>query len=66
VFNAENRQDARERVGHVLERLAGAAPKVCELLEAASEDLIVFYQLALSPDPPMGRVGDRICALSGR
>jgi hypothetical protein len=47
VFNAENRQDARERVGHVLERLAGAAPKVCELLEAASEDLIVFYQLAL-------------------
>ena len=45
VFNAENRADARERVGHVLERLAGVAPKVCELLEAAEEDLIAFYQL---------------------
>jgi putative transposase len=45
VFNAEHRQDARERVGHVLERLAGVAPKVCELLEAAEEDLIAFYAL---------------------
>src|SRR6202451_1909028 len=45
VFNAEHRQDARERVGHVLERLAGVAPKVCELLEAAEEDLIAFYEL---------------------
>jgi putative transposase len=45
VFNAENHQDARERVGHVLERLAGVAPKVCELLEGAEEDLIAFYYL---------------------
>ena len=30
-------------VTHVLERLATAAPKVCELLEAAEEDLIAFY-----------------------
>ncbi len=43
VFNAEGRDQARERVGHVLERLAGVAPKVCELLEAAEEDLIAFY-----------------------
>jgi hypothetical protein len=35
VFNAESREDARERVGHVLEHLAGVAPKVCELLEVA-------------------------------
>ena len=27
----------------MLERLAGVAPKVCELLEAAEEDLIAFY-----------------------
>jgi putative transposase len=27
----------------VLERLASVAPKVCELLEAAEEDLIAFY-----------------------
>ena len=43
VFNAEGREQARERVGHVLERLATVAPKVCELLEAAEEDLIAFY-----------------------
>jgi putative transposase len=43
VFNAEGRDQARERVGHVLERLATVAPKVCELLEQAEEDLIAFY-----------------------
>jgi putative transposase len=43
VFNAENQEQARERVSHVLERLASVAPKVCELLEAAEEDLIAFY-----------------------
>jgi putative transposase len=43
VFNAEGREQARERVGHVLERLAAVAPKVCELLEASEEDLIAFY-----------------------
>jgi len=43
VFNAENREQARERVTHVLERLAQVAPKVCELLEQAEEDLIAFY-----------------------
>jgi transposase-like protein len=45
VFQAEDAQQARERVGHVLERLAPAAPKVCQLLEAAEEDLIAFYAL---------------------
>ena len=45
VFNAEGRDDARERIGHVLERLADVAPKVCSLLEAAEEDLIAFYHL---------------------
>src|ERR1700754_2769343 len=45
VFNADGHQDARERVGHVLERLAAVAPKVCSLLEAAEEDLIAFYAL---------------------
>jgi putative transposase len=45
VFNAEHQVDARERVGHVLERLAAVAPKVCELLEGAEENLIAFYQL---------------------
>ncbi|MGZ6693704.1 MAG: IS256 family transposase [Solirubrobacteraceae bacterium] len=43
IFNAENYRQAKERVTHVLERLAPVAPKVCELLEAAEEDLIAFY-----------------------
>src|SRR4051794_2673352 len=45
VFNAEGREQARERVSAVLERLADVAPKVCSLLEAAEEDLIAFYAL---------------------
>jgi transposase-like protein len=43
VFNADGLEQAKERVTHVLERLATVAPKVCELLEAAEEDLIAFY-----------------------
>jgi putative transposase len=46
VFNAEGREQARERVTHVIERLGGVAPKVCELLEEAEEDLIAFYAFA--------------------
>jgi putative transposase len=45
VFNAEDQDQARERVGHVLERLQPVAPKVCGLLEDAEEDLIAFYLL---------------------
>ena len=45
VFNAENHAQARERAGHVLERLEPVAPKVCRLLEEAEEDLIAFYLL---------------------
>jgi putative transposase len=43
VFNAEDRDHARERLGHVLARLEPVAPKVCRLLEDAEEDLIAFY-----------------------
>ena len=39
IFQAENGQAAKERVTSVLERLAPVAPKVCELLEGAEEDL---------------------------
>ena len=38
-------EHARDRVGHVLERLAPVAPKVCGFLEEAEEDLIAFYHL---------------------
>jgi transposase-like protein len=43
VFNAEDRAAARLRAGQVIERLAGPAPKVAELLTLAEEDLLAFY-----------------------
>jgi len=43
IFQAENGPAAKERVTSVLERLATVAPKVCELLEGAEEDLTAFY-----------------------
>jgi putative transposase len=45
VFNAQDAHDARDRAGHVLDRLAPVAPKVCSLLEDAEEDLTAFYLL---------------------
>jgi transposase-like protein len=44
IFNAEHDNQARERVGAVLERLTPIAPKVAELLEDAEEDLLAFYR----------------------
>jgi putative transposase len=43
VFNAHDRDEARRRVGEVIERLTPIAPKVAQLLEDAEEDLIAFY-----------------------
>jgi putative transposase len=43
VFNAEHRDQARERLTHVIARLEPVAPKVCRLLEEAEENLIAFY-----------------------
>lgn len=45
IFNAENRAQAKERATQVLARLAPIAPKVCELLEEAEDDLAAFYAL---------------------
>jgi putative transposase len=45
VFNAEDRDHARERLTHILARLEPVAPNVCRLLQDAEEDLIAFYQL---------------------
>jgi putative transposase len=44
VFNADGYEQARERVGHVIEQLAPTAPKVAELLAEAEEDLLAFYR----------------------
>ena len=49
VFNAENHKQARERVTHVIERLAAVTPKVCQLLEDGEEDLLAFYASPRAP-----------------
>jgi putative transposase len=43
LFQAESGEQARERMGQVMERLAPTVPKVCRLLEDAEEDLLAFY-----------------------
>jgi len=43
LFNADGREQARERVGEVIARLQNPAPKVAQLLEEAEEDLLAFY-----------------------
>jgi putative transposase len=62
VFNAEDHDQA----SHVIERLAPLAPKVCQLLEDAEEDLIAFYrfprehQTKLRSTNPLERVNKEI------
>ncbi len=43
IFNAEDGEQARQRVGEVLARLQGPMPKVAALLEQAEDDLLAFY-----------------------
>jgi transposase-like protein len=43
LFHAADGAEARERLGQVVEQLAGPAPKVAELLETAEPDLLAFY-----------------------
>jgi transposase-like protein len=42
VFNAPDQAEARRRVTALTDRLGAQVPKVCELLEAAEEDLLAF------------------------
>ena len=44
IFDAENLEAARARLGEVLDRFRSPLPKVAELLEAAEEDLLAFYR----------------------
>jgi putative transposase len=43
IFQAEGAEQAKQRATSVLERLEPVAPKVCDLLEQAEEDLTAFY-----------------------
>jgi hypothetical protein len=51
IFTAESHETATERMGTVLERLAGPVPKVAQLLEGAEEDLLAFYRSRLRTGP---------------
>jgi putative transposase len=43
IFNADTGEEARDRLGEVVERLAAPAPKVARLLDDAADDLLGFY-----------------------
>jgi putative transposase len=43
IFRADSATEARERLDEVIERLSEPAPKVCELLEGACEELLCSY-----------------------
>ena len=43
IFRADSATEARERLDEVIDRLSELAPKVCQLLEDASEELLCFY-----------------------
>jgi putative transposase len=53
LFQAEDAQQARERMGQVIERLQPTVPKVCGLLEEAEEDLLAFYAFPASHWPKL-------------
>ena len=42
VFNDPDQPEARRRVTALIDRLADQVPKVCQLLEAAEDDLLAF------------------------
>jgi len=44
IFDADSHEQARTRLGDVLDRFRGPVAKVAELLEAAEEDLLAFYR----------------------
>jgi putative transposase len=43
IFNADDREMARELLGEALERMRKPLPKIADLLEEAEEDLLAFY-----------------------
>ena len=53
LFTAESGEQARERMGQVIERLDPSVPKVCRLLEEAEEDLIAFYAFPVTHWPKL-------------
>ena len=53
IFNADDRDAARQLASDALERLAKPLPKVAALLEEAEEDLLAFYSFPLMHWPKL-------------
>jgi len=53
IFNADDRDQARDLVDDALERLRKPLPKVAALLEEAEEDLLAFYSFPLMHWPKL-------------
>jgi putative transposase len=53
IFNADEREQARQLVDDALERLRKPLPKVAALLEEAEEDLLAFYGFPLMHWPKL-------------
>jgi len=53
IFNADDREQARELVDGALERLSKPLPKVALLIEEAEEDLLAFYSFPLMHWPKL-------------
>jgi putative transposase len=53
IFNADDRDGARELVDDALERLRKPLPQVAALLEEAEEDLLAFYSFPLMHWPKL-------------
>jgi putative transposase len=53
IFDASGEEQARARLGEVLERFRDPLPKVAELLEAAEEDLLAFYRFPTAHWPKL-------------
>src|SRR5690242_4351764 len=53
IFNADDRDAARELVSDALERLRAPLPKAAALLEDAEEDLLAFYSFPLMHWPKL-------------
>ena len=66
IFDASDPETPKARLGEVLKRFRDPLPKIAELLEAAEEDLLAFYQFPAAHWPklqstnPPGRVNREI------
>ncbi|MFQ5427117.1 MAG: transposase, partial [Gaiellales bacterium] len=66
IFDAPDPETAKARLGEALDRFQGPLPKIAELLEAAEEDPLAFYQFPAEHWPklrstnPLERVNRQI------